>query len=346
MTLVVCPNLAVDRVLVTAALRPGHITRCRALSQQAGGKGANVARALRLLRGAEAGDARRTSGGAEGGGDAGSRHQADLLIGFAAGRTGELFAGLAAAEGLTVRLVPCAGEMRVSTVVLGDDETVTPLYELGPETSDADEAALADAIAARPAAPGEWAIVDGAVPPGARDGFYGALCVALRAAGYRVLVDAAGEQLAGALAARPDLIKVNFAEACTVVGTPGDCVDEELTPAEELAGRGLALCRRLVAAGAGEAAVTLGAAGSVAILGGAAWRVMTPPVHTRNSVGSGDCYAAALLDALERRLPAKAALAAAAGAGGANAASPLTGHFDLDLARELAGLACVGPPGP
>ena len=50
LTLVVCPNLAIDRVLTTAAMRLGELARCHALLQQAGGKGANVLRALRVLR--------------------------------------------------------------------------------------------------------------------------------------------------------------------------------------------------------------------------------------------------------------------------------------------------------
>lgn len=336
MTLVVCPNLAVDRVLTTASLHPGRLARCRLLSQQAGGKGANVARALHILRGPGApSTAAGVAHAAPGGGD--------LLVGFAAGRTGELFAALATGEGLATLLVPCPGEMRVSTVVLAEDDSVTPLYELGPEVGVREEATLAAAVRARPAAPGEWAIVDGAVPPGAQDGFYGALCRTLRAAGYRVLVDAAGVQLSGALAVRPDLVKVNFAEACAVVG---DTCDEASLAQEELAGHGLELCRRLVAAGAHDAAVTLGAAGSVALIAGRSWLVTTAPIHARNAVGSGDCYAAALLDALERDEPVAAALAAAAGAGAANAASPLTGHFALDLAKELAGGASVGPPRP
>ena len=338
MTLIVCPNLAVDRVLTTAALRAGGLTRCRALSQQAGGKGANVARALHILRSSHAATpaagARRAAPGAR-----------DLLVGFAAGRTGELFAALAAAEGLATQLVSCPGEMRISTVVLADDGSVTPLYELGPQTGPREAEALTAALAARPAAPGEWAIVDGAVSPGAQDGFYGSLCRTLRSAGYKVLVDAAGVQLSGALAAQPDLVKINVTEAQDVVGAEGDG-DEATLAAEQLAGRGRELCRRLVAAGARDAAVTLGAAGSVALIAGQEWRVTTAPVRARNSVGSGDCYAAALLAALEQDEPIAAALAAAAGAGAANAASPLTGHFDLKLAHELAGGASVGPPRP
>ena len=64
-----------------------------------------------------------------------------------------------------------------------------------------------------------------------------------------------------------------------------------------------------------------------------------------NPVGSGDCFAAGLVLGFERGEPVAAALALAAGAAAANAASPLTGHFDVAQAQELAGRASVGPPG-
>ena len=182
-------------------------------------------------------------------------------------------------------------------------------------------------------------------PPGASDGFYADICEALRAAGYRVLVDAAGVQLAHSLAAEPDVVKVNFAEACSAVGTPqGLCEDDECLSGAELETEGFELCRRLVAAGAREASITLGAAGAVALIGGRPWRVQAPPIRARNTVGSGDCFAAALLTAFEHEEQIDAALALAAGVAAANAASPLTGHFDLEVAQRLAGRASVGPP--
>src|SRR5665647_666686 len=162
MTLVVCPNLAIGRVLAATAVRPGATMRCRALFQQAGGKGANVARALGLL-----------GGGA-------------LLTGFAAGHAGRLFADLAG-----------VGEVRVSTVVLADDDRVTRLYEYGPRIGPAEERALTHAVAAHHAAPGEWALVTGAAPPGAAAGLYAGLVSTLHAGGYHVMVDATEAQLAG-----------------------------------------------------------------------------------------------------------------------------------------------------
>ncbi len=310
-------------------MRPGDLTRCCALLQQAGGKGANVARALRAIRGA----------GASGG------RTRCLLLGFAAGHTGRLFAELASEEGLAVELVACAGEMRLSTAVLTDDGSVTRLFECGPEITPHDEKTLLAAATDHRARAGEWAVVNGAVPPGAADGFYGALCRALRAAGYRVLVDATGAQLIACLSAGPDFVKVNFAEACSAVGAlRGLCEDAECLAGVELGAEGLELARRLVAAGAHDAMVTLGAAGAVGLIGGREWRVQTPPIDVRNAVGSGDCFAAALIAGFESGAAIEVSLAAAAGVSAANAASPFTARFDPDLARELAGLACVGPP--
>ena len=181
MTLVICPNLAIDRMLAGDLVRPGGMTRCRALRTQAGGKGANVLRATLAL-------------GGEG-----------LLTGFAAGRGGRLIAELAHDEGLELDVLAAEGEARVSTVVLGDDGSVTRLYEFGPEVAPADEQALAHLVGGHTAGQDECAVICGAAPPGASPGFYAALVRAARSAGYRVLVDATGEQLArrAGRAARP-----------------------------------------------------------------------------------------------------------------------------------------------
>lgn len=341
MTLVVCPNLAIDRVLAATDVRPGTTMRCRALFQQAGSKGANVARALGLL-----------GGGA-------------LLTGFAAGHAGRLFADLAAGEGLEVDLVPGVGEVRVSTVVLADDGRVTRLYEYGPRIGPAEERALTHAVAAHHAAAGEWALVTGAAPPGAAASLYAGLVSTLHAGGYHVMVDATEVQLAGALAAGPDFVKVNLDEACTAVGGPNaDCMEASRAPGGERRAEALELSRLLIAAGAASALVTAGAAGAAGLAGAGGaygtwtgagatarsagnveWWVHAAPVTVVNPVGSGDCFAAALLLGAERDMPTAAALALAAGAAGANAMTARTGHFDAAVARELAGRASVGTPG-
>ncbi len=312
MTLVVCPNLAIDRMIAAAAIERGGLMRCRALRTQAGGKGANVLRALRAL-----------------GGDG-------VLAGFAAGRGGRLIAELADDEGLDLELVVTGGEARVSTVVLEDGGSVTRLYELGPQITPDDERALLDLVAGRAVGARDWAVVSGAAPPGASSGFYAALVRGAREAGYRVLVDATGEQLAGALAEQPELVKVNLAEACSAVGEPfARCRDERTGAPEDLAAEGVELSRRLVAAGAVSAIVTLGAAGAVGVIAAEVWHVHTRPVAAVNPVGSGDCFAAGLIRASGRGVDTGAALRLAAGAAAANATSPYNGHVDPAFAQAL-----------
>jgi tagatose 6-phosphate kinase len=319
MTLIVCPNLALDRMLAADAVRPGGMSRCRELRTQTGGKGANVARATRALGGRA------------------------LLTGFAAGRTGRQIVELAREEGLELHVAPAGGEARVSTVVLGDDGSVTRLYETGPRVGPGDEAALLKLVERYPAAAGEWAVVTGAAPPGSAPDFYARALTAARAGGYRVLMDATGDQLAAALAARPDLVKVNLAEACEAFGDAGlHCDDEKTAGRDELVTEAVTLALRLCDAGAAGAVLTLGAAGAAGLLGGVAWQVSTPQVHAVNPVGSGDCFAAALALALERGGDTGAALREAAAAGAANAVSPYNGDVDPDLAAELARAAVAG----
>jgi len=350
--LIVCPNLSIDRVLLASRLEPSNLHRMRCLQHQAGGKGANVARALKAFGGR------------------------GTLVGLAAGSTGRLIGELAAAEGLDVLLVAADGEARISNVVLEGDGRVTEIYEHGPSVDGASVTALVETVRDEAGARDGWAIVDGHAPPGAGPDLHARLVRALRDGGRRVVVDAAGPQLAHALEAGPDLVKVNALEACSAVGDPaapahvpagvgaaalaadesggpdappaflparhGDCdaVSAALDDEGRVA-RGRELCRRLVAAGAGGAIVTIGAAGAVALAGGLVYHARAEAVAVVSTVGSGDCFAARLLLGLERGEAMDTALAAAAAAAAANAVSPLTAHLDPHEVDRLAAGAVV-----
>ena len=319
MTLVVCPNLAVDRVLRLEHLHAGDLLRAECLQQQAGGKGANVIRSLRALGGA------------------------GLLLGFAGGHTGRLIAELADEEGIEIEFVTLVGEARICTVFLEGDGRRTDVFEYGPTIEAADERALVEAVRALPAAAGEWAVLNGSAPPGAAPGFYAALVSALRRSGYKVLLDAAGEQLHGALAERPDVVKVNAAEAADVVGGIGgsDDPDAHRPAASQTPEAAQQACRQLVGAGAQAAVVTRGAEGAVGLAGGVLFSVSTPPVQAVNAVGSGDCFAGGLIVGLEQGLDVPAAAPLAAAAGAANATTTGTAEVDPRLAYRLATAATV-----
>ena len=209
------------------------------------------------------------------------------------------------------------GEARVSTVVLGDDGSVTRLYEFGPGGRRRPTSGRCwTSSGARPAGPGEWAVVTGAAPPGVSPGFYAALVARrprrrLPHAGRR---DRRAARRRARRAPRPrqgepggGVLRRRRARRCTAT-------TRRRRRRTQLVAEGLELCRRLVAAGAAGAVLTLGAAG--------AWR---RPGRRRvarrargrckavNPVGSGDCFAAGLMLALQRGDGAAAALRLAAG---------------------------------
>ena len=191
--LVAGPNLTIDRTGVLRELRPGSVLRLEHVVVTPGGKGLNVARAARAL-----------------GMDA-------VLVGFVPGATGRAGAGMIAREGIALRGVPCAGELRSTTVVMERDGRTTVLNEPGPEITAADWEAYEAAIAEEIGAHGVL-VCSGSVPPGSPDDAYARLAAIAARAGRRCVVDAAGTTLVRALEACPDVVCPNVAEAEEALG--------------------------------------------------------------------------------------------------------------------------------
>jgi fructose-1-phosphate kinase PfkB-like protein len=154
-----------------------------------------------------------------------------------------------------------------------------------------------------------------------------------RAAGVRTALDAEGERLRFALEAKPDVVKVNAAEASGLLGVPTARRDEALTAAHKL---------RELAGGEGHAGiVTRGADGVVlAAPDGDVYEGLLYVRH-RYPVGSGDAFLAGLVVALDRGDDWPGALRLALGAATANAELPGAGRLDPSHARELAAQAAV-----
>src|SRR3954454_4270589 len=121
--LVATPNIAVDRVVRLAALRPGSVLRTGRARGAAGGKGVNVGRA-------RAADGHRAT-----------------LVGFQPSVDADLVRRLMSAEPVDFVGVPVAGEVRVATIHLEESGRVTVLNEPGPDIDPAGWSAYEDAIA-------------------------------------------------------------------------------------------------------------------------------------------------------------------------------------------------------
>src|SRR5690348_14328385 len=93
MLLVVCPNLAIDRILQVDHFKAGHVQRSRRAVIQPGGKGSNAARVYRQL-----------------GGDV-------VLAGFTGRKNGQIITEPLRRLGIHVEAVPAYEESRTCTII-------------------------------------------------------------------------------------------------------------------------------------------------------------------------------------------------------------------------------------
>ena len=309
--LVVGPNLAIDRTLSTNTFRPGHEVDVAEVAVTAGGKGVNVARALRAL-----------------GFDA-------TLLGLLPGRMGDAVVGLLADEGIALLGVPVAGELRSAFIIHERGGRATVLNEPGPELAEQDWLAY-EAMA--DAALDEHAIVVcvGSLPPGAPDDAYARIVTKARERRCPSVVDASGSVLLRALDEKPEIVCPNLAEAeAVLLGATSEAVD---APVEARA-RSVAAARSLVDGGARTAIVTAAAAGAAIAEAGrrqVRW-VSAPAVTVANPMGAGDAFAAGLAVALARELPPGEAARFAVAVASASVEHPRAGDLDASRVEALMG---------
>lgn len=321
--LVVGANLATDRTLRMARLVPGSVQRPVSAVMTAGGKAVNVCRAS-------------TAHGVR------PRLVANLP-GFLGAHVGDLLA----AEGHDVRAVATSGEIRAATIIIEDDLRTTVLNEPGPDLNAVDRAALLAAVVAE-FAHHRVVVLTGSLPPGAEQGFYAEVIDLAHAHGVRVVLDAARAALAAALPHGPDVVTPNLAEAQGVL--TGGSVESVEPDSADVRHDAMTAARDLCSAGARVALVTAGRhgvalsvarseersiAGYAEGIGGTTHWIAAPEVREVNAIGAGDSFVAGLAVGLDAGEDLRAATLRAVATGAASVASPLAGHVEPGLLREL-----------
>ena len=304
--LIAGPNLTIDRTLTGSELRPGEVLRFSAVAGP-GGKGLNVARGAQAL-GAPA-----------------------VLAAFLPGHTGTAVGAMIADEGIRLLGIPCGGEVRSTAVVLEPGRS-TVLNEHGSAIEPADWERLEERIAGELA--GHAVLVcSGSLPPGAPADAYARLVALARRHGVRCVVDAAGPAVRAALAAGPDLVTPNLAEAEAALGLGDGAEPVDVPP--DARDRAESAAAALVVDGARAAVVTAAAAGAAAADGDAVTWLPAVPVVVRNPIGAGDALLAGLAAALEAGEPLLVAVRAGMAAAGAAVEDERPGRLDAERARAL-----------
>ena len=261
MILTVTLNAAIDRTLAVPNFRLGRRHRAVEQTAIAGGKGVNVARALKALG------------------------RPVLAAGTAGGGAGARIIEMLEDEGIAHDFVRIAEESRMSTAVIDPtDGVTTEVNERGPALSAAERDRAVERILYL-AQGARICVLCGSLPRGVPVELYAQLVEELHKLGVTTVLDTEGEPLRLGTRAGPDLVTPNLTEAEELVGH--EFADDD----DRLAG-----VREIVELGARDAIITFDD-GCVALLGGdaaerVAFRVAVEPLEAVSPIGSGDAFLA------------------------------------------------------
>ena len=194
MIVTVTLNAALDRTLSVPNFQQGHRHRASQGLTLAGGKGLNVARALKRL------------------------DVPVVATGLAGGRTGTRIVEELTSEAILNDFVRIADESRTSTAVVDPmGNSFTEINEWGPHVEPEELEMLRDKL--RYLSRGADAVVfAGSLPRGVAESFYAEAIRELNRTGVRTVLDADGEPLRLGLEAEPSLVAPNQHEAEALVG--------------------------------------------------------------------------------------------------------------------------------
>jgi 1-phosphofructokinase family hexose kinase len=295
-------NAALDRTLSVPAFQIGHRHRASDVLTLAGGKGINVARALKLL------------------------DVPVVATGLAGGRTGTRIVEELTAEAILNDFVRIADDSRTSTAVVDPTSgTYTEINEWGPEVTPSELDTLLEKLhyLCRGA---DFVVLAGSLPRKVPTSFYADTIRELARRDVRVVLDSEGEALRVGAEAAPFLVSPNQAEAEQLVGQELEDDDDFLMALEAIAEMGP---RNVV--------ITL-ENGCFALLRFGRrtrrLRAFAPFVEPVSVVGSGDVLLAQFLAAIVEDRPLDAAVREAVAAGAAAVREVGAGRFDSQLAAD------------
>jgi 1-phosphofructokinase len=311
MIVTVTPNPSIDRtVTLPVELVRGAVHRVSSVSSEPGGKGVNVARALRLAG-------------------------IDVITVLPAGDHDPILAALRAID-VEFHRVPVTAAVRTNLAITESDGTTTKINEPGAVVEPVDIDALTQAVAAHARA-AQWVVLSGSLPPGMSDSWYSDMVEALRPYGCKVAVDTSDGPLAALAAnldrAAPDLIKPNSEELAGLSGVTAESLESAVRRGDSAPV--VSAARRLIDRGVGAVLATLGAAGAVLVDADGAWLATPPPITPRSTVGAGDSalagYLRAHIDGADAPLRLQMAVAYGSGAAALpGTALPSPGQINLD----------------
>jgi len=300
----VTPNAAVDKTLTVPNFQTGFRHRASEGLTLPGGKGVNIARALKTLG------------------------EPVVVTGLVGGRAGQQIVEALQRENILNDFVHIGGESRTSTAVVDPTTmTQTEVVEYGPVVTEHETEVLLDKIEYL-AKGARFVVLAGSLPRKVSEDFYAAVLQHIRRHRCFVVLDTDGEPLRRGVRGRPNLVIPNLREAEDLVGHEFHD-DQDLVDATalmcEMGARNVIVKTQYGCV----ARFQLGRKQRV-------FRASIAPLQTVvSTVGSGDAFLAGFISARFRKLDLSECLRHALAAGAANTQRYGAGVLDAGLAAEL-----------
>jgi 1-phosphofructokinase family hexose kinase len=265
MIITVTLNAALDKTLEVPNFRVGRRHRSVEQTTMPGGKGVNVARALKRLG------------------------QPVIATGLAGGATGNMIVEALGDEAILNGFVRIREESRTNTAVLDPTTGVhTEINERGPTVSAHDLELFREKLLYL-AQGASMCVFAGSLPRGVAPDVYAGLIREIKKLGVTTIVDTEGEPLRMAVRAEPTVVSPNELEAEELVGHEFNDIDDRARAVLEMT--------RL---GPSEAIMTVADGCYANVLEGgnhALYRVRIEEQEARSSIGSGDAFLAGYIAA-------------------------------------------------
>jgi 1-phosphofructokinase/tagatose 6-phosphate kinase len=260
MIITVTLNAAIDKTLEVPSFTPGRRHRTVDQTTMAGGKGVNIARAIKELG------------------------QPVIATGLAGGATGTRIVEALGEESILNDFVRILDESRTNTVVLDPTTGLhTEINERGPAVSTQELQLFREKLLYL-AQGASICVFAGSLPRGVDQDVYFSLIREVRRLGVTTMIDTDGEPLRAAMRAEPDLVSPNELEAEELVGHEFNDVDD----------RAGAVCE-MIRLGAREAIMTVSDGCYARLIENGTstlYRVQIEEQEARSVVGSGDAFLA------------------------------------------------------
>jgi 1-phosphofructokinase family hexose kinase len=303
MIVTVTLNAAIDRTLTVPNFQLGQRHRASAGLTLAGGKGINVARALKRIG------------------------VPVVATGLAGGRTGTRIVEELTGEAVLNDFVRIADESRTSTAVVDPTGgSYTEINEWGPHVQPEELETLIEKLhyLSRGA---DFVVIAGSLPRGVDADFYAELIRELNRRQVLSVLDSEGEPLRLGIESEPFLVSPNQREAEALVG-------QEFYEQQDFA---FAL-ERIAELGARNVLITNESGCFARLRDGRKthrYRALAPHVEPVSGVGAGDVLLAGFIAARLEGKPSEQALRAAVAAGAASTLEVGAGRFDPRMASQL-----------